>query len=115
MDKAFESRISYAIQFMDLSRQDRHHIWTDFITALDMFPAYKKNLLDKVDQWADIEINGRQIRNVILMAENLAAADELHPRLTSDHIDQLLTNTIEFCEYNNSYASRAKKPHLDVW
>lgn len=112
MDKTFESRISFAVQFDELGRDDRHRIWTDFITALDMLPAYKKGLLDNVNKWADAEINGRQIRNIILMAGNLASADARHPRMTSAHMDQILGNTIDFCEYNSNYVARAKKQHL---
>jgi AAA+ superfamily predicted ATPase len=112
MDKAFESRISFAVEFYELGREERHRIWIDFITALDMLPTYKKGRLDNVDKWADAEINGRQIRNIIAMAGNLASADARHPRMTSAHIDQILSNTIDFCEYNNNYAARAKKQHL---
>jgi hypothetical protein len=32
--------------------------------------------MNKVDRWLEAEINGRQIRNVILMAENIAVSDE---------------------------------------
>jgi len=38
--------------------------------------------MNEVDRWSEAEINGRQIRNVILIAENIAASDEKHPRLT---------------------------------
>jgi hypothetical protein len=85
IDGAFESRISYAVQFLDLSRDDRQQIWTDFINDMKIFPAYKDTLLSEVDRWSEPEINGRQIRNIILMAENLAASDEEHrglPRVT---------------------------------
>lgn len=112
IDKAFESRISYAVQFLDLDRDGRHRIWTDFIIALNMLPTYKKSLMGNVDRWAEVEINGRQIRNIILMAENLASGDEQHPRMTANHIEQILENTLEFREYNQNSAARAKKEHL---
>jgi hypothetical protein len=57
-------------------------------------------------------MNGRQIRNVILMAENIAASDEKHPRLMPHHIDDLLNFTIEFSDYNRGNASRTKKIQL---
>ena len=112
IDEAFESRISYPLRFQELNRDDRHQIWSDFIEGMTMLPAHKKTLMDEVDRWSEAEINGRQIRNVILMAENLAVSDEKHPRLTPKHIDELLNVTIEFCEYNQNSLARAKKIQL---
>src|SRR6266487_1545652 len=90
IDEAFESRISYALRFQPLGFEDRRQIWTDFIKTMKIFQAYKDTLLGEVDRWSEAEINGRQIRNIILMAENLAASDEEHPRLTPSHMDKLL-------------------------
>lgn len=112
IDDAFESRISYPVRFHELSRDNRHQIWTDFIKAMNMLPAYKAKLMSEVDRWSEAEINGRQIRNVILMAENLALSDEKHPRLMPQHIDELLNVTIEFCDYNQNNTSRRKKIQL---
>jgi AAA+ superfamily predicted ATPase len=109
MDEAFESRISYPIQFSNLSRDDRHRIWSDFIKEMTMLPAYKKTLINEVDRWSEAEINGRQIRNIILMAENMAASDENHPRLLPKHIDEMLNVTLEFCDYNRESPARVKK------
>ena len=77
-----------------------------------MLQPYKKTLLNEVDRWSEAEINGRQIRNVILMAENIAASGEKHPRLMPHHIDDLLNVTIEFCDYNQNNALRMKKIQL---
>jgi SpoVK/Ycf46/Vps4 family AAA+-type ATPase len=109
IDAAFESRISYAVRFRDLSRNDRQQIWTGFIKDMNIFPPYKDALLAEVDRWSDAEINGRQIRNIVLMAENLAASDEDHPRLTPSHVDKVLNATLEFCDYNSGNAARAGK------
>lgn len=109
IDEAFESRISYPLRFRELSREDRHQIWSDFITAMKMLPAYKTTLLNEVGRWSEAEINGRQIRNVVMMAENLAASDEEHPRLMPKHVDELLNVTLEFCDYNQNSATRLKK------
>jgi hypothetical protein len=47
-----------------------------------------------------------------LMAENLAASDEEHSRLTPSHIDKLLNAILEFCDYNWGNAARAGKIQL---
>jgi AAA+ superfamily predicted ATPase len=112
IDEAFESRISYPVRFPSLRFEDRRQIWTDFIKNMKIFPAYKDTLLDEVDRWSEAEINGRQIRNIILMAENLASSDEEHPRLTPSHIDKFLNVTLEFCDYNQANTARTKKIQL---
>lgn len=109
IDEAFESRISYPLRFGELSRGDRHQIWTNFIKAMKMLPTYENTLLNEVDRWSEAEINGRQIRNVIMMAENLATSDEERPRLMPKHVDKLLNVTLEFCDYNRNSATRLKK------
>ena len=112
IDEAFESRISYAVRFPSLGYEGRRQIWTNFIKYMKIFPAYKDTLLGEVDRWSEAEINGRQIRNIILMAENLAASDEEHPRVTSSHIDKFLNVTLKFCDYNQANTARAKKIQL---
>jgi len=109
IDEAFESRISYPIRFRGLRRDDRRQIWTDFIKDMIMLPAYKAVLLDEVDRWSEAEINGRQIRNIVLMAENLAAGNENSARLLPSHIDEMLNITLEFCHYNHGKSANMKK------
>jgi hypothetical protein len=79
---------------------------------MKILPAHKTKLMNEVDRWSEAEMNGRQIRNVILMAENIAASDEKHPRLMPHHIDDPLNFTIEFSDYNRGNASRTKKIQL---
>ena len=79
---------------------------------MKIFPAYKDTLLGEVDRWSEAEINGRQIRNIILMAENYAASDEEHPRLTPGHIDKFLNATLEFGDFNRGNVARTKKIQL---
>ena len=112
MDDAFESRISYSIQFSELSSEDRRQIWIGFIENLSGPDRHKQALLAEVDKWSEAEINGRQIRNIFTMAEKLAMSDGRSGQLTTDHIDQILDVTIEFTEYNKSKYSKKKKGYL---
>jgi len=90
-------------------------------------PAYKTTLMNEVDRWSEAEINGRQIRNVILMAENLANSEtpggegrgdwrgggrQEGKRLMPYHVDELLGVTLEFCEFNRGNARRLKRVNL---
>jgi hypothetical protein len=97
------------LRSLDLSFDDRHQIWTDFIQNMNINAANKDTLLGEVDRWAAAKLNGRQIRNVILMAENLAASDEDPSQLTPDHIDKLLHSTLEFFNFNKGNTARTKK------
>jgi SpoVK/Ycf46/Vps4 family AAA+-type ATPase len=112
MDDAFESRISYPIHFEELSQEDRRQIWIGFIEHLSTLDRYKKELLQEVDKWSEAEINGRQIRNIFTMAENLCSSDGKSGRLTAEHIDKILDVTLEFTEYNRNKYSKKKKGYL---
>ncbi|MCJ1389642.1 hypothetical protein MMC18_002499 [Xylographa bjoerkii] len=112
IDSAFESRISYPVQFPELSKDDRRQIWKGFIENMNMLTAYKRSLLEWVDKWAAAEINGRQIRNIISMAEDLASSDEQHPRLKPEHVEEILNVTLEFSRYNKSNVARVKKDYF---
>lgn len=79
---------------------------------MNMLQVYKQALLKEVDRWSEAEINGRQIRNIILMAENLAASDVKHSRLMPHHVEELLDVTLEFVDYNQHNAARMKKIQL---
>lgn len=74
-----------------------------------MLPAYKKDLITAVDEWSEAEINGRQIRNIISIAENLAASDELGGRLTCAHIDDILNVTLAFSSHNRNSIAKKKR------
>jgi hypothetical protein len=100
IDGAFESRISFPIYFPPLTAANRHQIWTDFLNDVRMADeAARSALMGEIGRWAELDINGRQIRNVILMAEKLVLGEE-GSRLTPAVIDGVLGITLRFCEFN---------------
>jgi hypothetical protein len=76
---------------------------------MSMRLTYKHTLRNKVDRYSEAEFNGSQIRNVILMIENLATSDIKHSRLMPHHIEELLNIPFEFVGYNRQNAPRIKK------
>jgi len=112
IDEAFESRISYPVQFHELTQPNRHRIWTDFIGDMDLVSPDKQALLDETDRWAAAEINGRQIRNILSMAESLASGGDRHARLTPDHVDKILEVTMEFSGSNRRNAAKTKRDYF---
>ena len=112
MDEAFESRISYPLHFPKLSLEDKEKIWSDFIDDMDMLQAHKNALLKHIPLWSREDINGRQIRNIIMTAEGIAFSDESHPILTPKHINDQLNAIIEFQDFLRENPSRLNKIKL---
>ncbi|KAF2965660.1 hypothetical protein GQX73_g7926 [Xylaria multiplex] len=73
-DEAFKSRIHLSLGYPNLNEEQREQIWRNFFRLLDR----KKERFDiqdlelNVHKLAKHEINGRQIRNTVMMARHLA-------------------------------------------
>lgn len=84
-DPAFESRIHLIINYPKLDSTSRLHIWNTFAK-----PGSKGCGLseDQVKQFARVELNGRQIKNVIKTARLLAVSEE--SELGPNHVNTVL-------------------------
>ncbi|KAI9654671.1 MAG: hypothetical protein M1821_005878 [Bathelium mastoideum] len=74
-DEAFKSRIKLALHYQPLSKADRKKIWRNFIKSLrdnDAGNVDYEDLDDHLDDLAEHELNGRQIRNAVSTASELA-------------------------------------------
>lgn len=87
IDKAFRSRINIAIHYDDLSLDQKTSLWKLFIGNLHAERAKTNELLREVDRWAKLNLNGRQIRNVVLTAEALALGESDYLRMEPSHVD----------------------------
>ena len=101
MDIAFQSRISIAIKYRELDSQLRWRIWTNFIDRLDNSEAEAKEQLranlEDIKEW---ELNGRQIRNVLTIAQSLALAEgRRRGALRFSHVEKVATETLNFQDY----------------
>ncbi|ETS86639.1 hypothetical protein PFICI_00467 [Pestalotiopsis fici W106-1] len=98
MDVAFQSRVSLAIKYSELSPALRRQIWLNFIARLGSSETEaKEQLLARLDDIKEWKLNGRQIRNVITMAQSLALAENrMRGRLRFDHIQQVAADTLGF-------------------
>ena len=68
MDPAFESRIHVSICYPELTETTRRQIWMQFLAA----PNVEKFSNEQLDEIAKLELNGRQIKNVLRTAHLLA-------------------------------------------
>lgn len=98
-DEAFNSRIQVALHYENLNRSARKKIWQNF---LDMLEEDEENVnFDEIkfhlDDLAGKELNGRQIRNVLTTARQLAIFR--NERLDWEHLEQALSVSSDFNEY----------------
>jgi hypothetical protein len=75
MDAAFESRIHLSLQYNELDKPSRRQIWSRFLdrssqTRNSNIGAFTEAELDKL---AKVQLNGRQIKNVLKTAQLLAS------------------------------------------
>ncbi|KUI72778.1 putative AAA domain-containing protein C24B10.10c [Cytospora mali] len=73
-DDAFKSRIHIPIRYTDLDVKSRLQIWRSFCKRV---PGGVDISDDEYNLLAEIDLNGRQIKNVIKAAESLAAFDKV--------------------------------------
>jgi hypothetical protein len=86
-DSAFHSRISVALKYGALTREAREKIWTNLLAAAR---------IDGLDpaELSLTEINGRQIKNTIRLAQGLAAQQDVP--VSAKHIEMTLSVSQQF-------------------
>ncbi|KAK3312174.1 hypothetical protein B0H66DRAFT_570194 [Apodospora peruviana] len=78
-DQAFKSRIQLALHYENLTKPQRRKIWRNFFNRLKDLGEENvdyDDLYDHIDDLAEEEMNGRQIRNAITTARQLSQFDE---------------------------------------
>ncbi|KAF2242114.1 P-loop containing nucleoside triphosphate hydrolase protein [Trematosphaeria pertusa] len=70
IDAAFQSRIHVSMAYPELTSQARRCIWENFLKGLDVPQEWSEKDLDEL---AVVELNGRQIKNVLKSAALLSA------------------------------------------
>ena len=98
MDPAFKSRIHIAIRYKELNSAQRGRIWENFIDRLDDSEARAKDeMRDHIEDLQEWELNGRQIRNVLMIAQSLALSKHrMRGALKFDHVEEVARRTLEF-------------------
>lgn len=100
-DEAFKSRISLALRYEKLNKNQRKQIWQNFFSRLRDLGEQESVDLDDleshVDELASYPMNGRQIRNSISTARQLAKYKKT--RMKSDHLKRSITLADKFDKY----------------
>lgn len=85
IDAAFQSRIHVSMAYPDLTVESRRQIWENFLKGLQVRQDWGEGDLDDL---ATVELNGRQIKNVLKSAALLAARKK--ERLGRKYVDIVL-------------------------
>jgi SpoVK/Ycf46/Vps4 family AAA+-type ATPase len=98
-DEAFKSRIQVALHYPNLDRIARKKIWKNF---LDMMEVDEENvnldeLANHIQELADQDMNGREIRNALTTARQLALFQK--ETLGWEHVEQAITTSRDFKKY----------------
>jgi len=98
-DEAFKSRVQLALHYPAIDEQGRGEIWHDFIQELQKQGANANHelLKSKVGALARDNLNGRQIRNSIRTARQLAS--QAKEPLSYDHLRKAIKVAQEFEQY----------------
>jgi AAA+ superfamily predicted ATPase len=85
MDKAFKSRIHISIEYPDLTAASRRKIWRNFLKASSQPNDFSETDLGEL---ASLEVNGRQIKNILKTAQLLASRKKM--TLNREFVDTVL-------------------------
>lgn len=98
-DEAFKSRIQLALHYDSLNRDQRRRIWTTFIKRLEELdePIETMNIYRNIEILSEQPLNGRQIRNAITTARQLALFEKC--KLNFTHLQESIRVSGQFDEY----------------
>lgn len=110
-DEAFKSRVQLAVYYPALDTYGRRQIWRDALRSMqsEHVKFDLSALLDRVDQLAKHKLNGRQIRNTIRSA--LQLAHFRRQTLSYQHFEQTVNVTLEF----ETYVEKTHRHTADEW
>ncbi|KAK8216109.1 hypothetical protein IWZ01DRAFT_496099 [Phyllosticta capitalensis] len=99
-DEAFKSRIQLALHYEPLGRTQRKQVWQNFIKRLEKVAGSTVDTDDlhrNVDKLAEVNMNGRQIRNAMTTARQLAMFKK--QRMDFDILKYIIGVSQKFDEY----------------
>ncbi len=91
LDPAFRSRISIVIDYQPLDFDARKQVWKNLLSAASIHSSMEET---DIDFLASKEMNGRQIKNVIRMAQSLIMDKDYNPNsnpLSSQEIERIIS------------------------
>ncbi|OJJ67811.1 hypothetical protein ASPBRDRAFT_660136 [Aspergillus brasiliensis CBS 101740] len=99
-DRAFKSRIQLSLHYENLTLGQRRKIWRNFMHRLRKVDAENVDIEDVLDHLEELgaeDINGREIRNAITIARQLAQFKE--EKFCYSHLTRVLRVSGKFRKY----------------
>ena len=99
-DEAFKSRIQLALHYKNLTSSQQKKIWRNFLSRLknlDQDSVDFDDIVDHIDELGKEDMNGRQIRNVITTARQLAQYKG--KKFCYEHLRHAIDVSSEFEQY----------------
>lgn len=98
-DEAFKSRIQVALHYQPLTPASRRKIWQNFLDMLqnDKEDVDFQDLSNHLEELADYEMNGREIRNALTTARQIALYKK--ETLCWEHIELTINTARDFTRY----------------
>lgn len=95
-DEDVKSLIHLRLKFWELGTYQRKYVWENFITMLEEkgVNMNKWDIMNQVHQFAQVELNGRQIGHVVSAAQGLASYR--HQQLAAQHFETAMKPMIDF-------------------
>jgi hypothetical protein len=119
MDTAFQSRIQIGISFKHLTAEVRKRIWTELLDISRSEDRIEQQALQdillKMDHLAEFELNGRQIRNALNIADGYAFNEfRISGKMEYRHIQKAVDSALEFQRFFGG-AKSTLKLEQSVW
>lgn len=116
MDVAFQSRIQIGISFDSMTPNIRSQVWTQLLTLNGRNRILGSEALKSIQaELNENELNGRQIRNVLNVAEGLAFQEYGEGgKLEYKHIEKATKAAVEFQEMLEEAKSKMRQEQT-VW
>ncbi|KAL3423070.1 hypothetical protein PVAG01_04817 [Phlyctema vagabunda] len=116
-DEAFKSRIQLALRYENLDKHQRKQIWRNFIKRLRSLGEERSIDFDDVglhiEDLAELPMNGRQIRNSITTARQLAQFEKR--KMTYSHLQRTINVSKKFDKYlSDVREQRVEEPNQMV-
>lgn len=111
-DEAFKSRIQLALHYKKLDRTQREHIWRNFFGRLkELGEDFEEDeILSKIKVLSAFEMNGRQIRNAITTARQLALFRKRPMRW--EHLEHSIKVSGQFDKYLDEVHDQVKDDEM---
>ncbi|XPS78606.1 hypothetical protein M3J07_010619 [Ascochyta lentis] len=98
-DEAFKSRVQLSLHYPTLTRENRLRVWENFVALLENQDSATQytDIRQRLGSLAQHKLNGRQIRNTLNTARQLAQFRG--QQLGYKHLNQAIQNVVEFEKY----------------